>query len=800
MNRAERRRQRQKAEKTAKNAKPVQSASPFPEQRALNIEQAMDLALRHHTAGRLPQAESIYQQILQADPSQPDALHLRGVIAHQVGKNDIAVNLITRALAIKPDYAKAHNNLGIALQKLGKLEDAAASYRKALAIEPDHADAYYNLGNALQELGKLEDAAASYRKALAIEPDYAEAHGNLGIALQELGKLDEAVASCHKALAINPDYAEAHNNLGTSLQDLGKLDEAVASYRKALAIKPDYAEAHSSLGNALQDLGKLEEAFTCQRRAVALNPRNNLCWAGLAVSLETLSFTSVDDNLLQNLLQLLERPTVRPSLVIRPIFSALRHHPNFSRILEVAGSGKPEIGVTYGGVAEELSAIPLFLRILGLSPIHDLEIERMLTFLRRAMIQETMAGKTDENGLPFSVALALQCFANEYVFPETDEEKAAVEHLQQEIATLVEKERDVPPPFVATLGAYRSIYSFPWAQELCEREWADNIKEVIERQISEPREERSLRSRIPRLTSIQNTVSQSVREQYEENPYPRWINTGIGGKGRAIGAFLQGAPLRLDLGDYDSPESPEILVAGCGTGQHAIITASRFSNARVLAVDLSLSSLSYALRKTKELDFSNIEYAQVDIMELGNLGRRFDLIECVGVLHHLDDPLAGWRVLVDLLRPRGLMKIGLYSETARQHIISGRSLIAEKGYTASPEDIRRCRQDIIAMAGDGNRKMAEICKSRDFFSLSNCRDLLFHVQEYRFTLPRIEAALQALELKFLGFEMRGQTALRKFSKSYPSRRELTSLSLWHKFELKNPDTFRGMYQFWCKKM
>ena len=152
------------------------------------------------------------------------------------------------------------------------------------------------------------------------------------------------------------------------------------------------------------------------------------------------------------------------------------------------------------------------------------------------------------------------------------------------------------------------------------------------------------------------------------------------------------------------------------------------------------------------------------------------------------------------MRPRGLMKIGLYSETARQYIISGRSLIAEKGYTASPEDIRRCRQDIIAMAGDGNRKMAEICKSRDFFSLSNCRDLLFHVQEHRFTLPRIEAALQALELKFLGFEMRGQTALRKFSKSYPSRRELTSLSLWHKFELKNPDTFRGMYQFWYKKM
>ena len=241
-------------------------------------------------------------------------------------------------------------------------------------------------------------------------------------------------------------------------------------------------------------------------------------------------------------------------------------------------------------------------------------------------------------------------------------------------------------------------------------------------------------------------------------------------------------------------------MAGCGTGQHALNTASGFSNARVLAVDLSLSSLSYALRKTEELGFSNIEYAQGDIIELGSLARRFDLIECAGVLHHLDDPLAGWRVLVDLLRPGGLMKIGLYSETARRGLASGRTLIAEKGYTPSPEDIRRCRQDIIAMAEDGNGEMADIRKRWDFFGLSNCRDLLFHVQEHRFTLPQIEAALTSLELKFLGFEMRDQRILRKFKEAHPSRSALTSLSLWHKFELENPDTFRGMYQFWCQNI
>jgi SAM-dependent methyltransferase len=266
-----------------------------------------------------------------------------------------------------------------------------------------------------------------------------------------------------------------------------------------------------------------------------------------------------------------------------------------------------------------------------------------------------------------------------------------------------------------------------------------------------------------------------------------------------IGTVLRRAPLRFDLGDYQSPVSPEVLVAGCGTGQHALNTATRFSDARVLAVDLSLSGLSYALRKTEELEVSNIEYAQADIMELGGIDRQFDIIESSGVLHHLEDPLAGWRVLVDLLRPGGLMKIGLYSETARQDIIYLRSLIAEKGYTASPEDLRQCRRDIIAMLEDGDEQVEKVCKGVNFFSLSECRDLLFHVQEHRFTLAQVKEALQTLDLEFLGFEIQNQGVLRAFRDAYPDKGALTSLDQWHEFESDNPDTFRGMYQFWCRK-
>ena len=323
---------------------------------------------------------------------------------------------------------------------------------------------------------------------------------------------------------------------------------------------------------------------------------------------------------------------------------------------------------------------------------------------------------------------------------------------------------------------------------------------MIERQISEPRIEQALCSKIARLTPIQDNVSLAVRGQYEENPYPRWIKTGTEANRSPMDTFLRSSPLNFDLGDYKAPERPQILVAGCGTGQHAIITDSKFFNSNMLAVDLSLRSLSYALRKTNQLGITNIEFAQADILELGNLERRFDLIESIGVLHHLDDPLAGWRVLVDLVKPGGLMKIGLYSESARQHIVCGRAQIVKKAYTTSPEDIRRCRLDFAKMAEAGNPTMAKICGGRDFFNLSNCRDLLFHVQEHRFTLPQISQALGALKLRFLGFELRDLGVLKSFKELFPTGRALTSLSQWHQFELKYPDTFRGMYQFWCQKV
>ena len=93
MNRAKKRRNKKLSDKATKASTPVQAPSPAPatQQQTLAIQQAIDLGLKHHNAGDFPKAEGIYQQILQAEPKQPVALHFLSVIAHQVRKNGIAV-------------------------------------------------------------------------------------------------------------------------------------------------------------------------------------------------------------------------------------------------------------------------------------------------------------------------------------------------------------------------------------------------------------------------------------------------------------------------------------------------------------------------------------------------------------------------------------------------------------------------------------------------------------------------------------------------------------------------------------
>ena len=229
-------------------------------------------ALGHHQAGRLPQAEQGYRRVLELEPRHADALHLLGLIAHQVGRNDIAVELIAQAIGIDGSFPVYRSSLGAALAGLGRAEDAVAAYNDAIRLKPDYAEAHSNLGNAFQDLGRLDEAVAAYEAAIAFKPDFIEAHYNLGHVLQALGRPEAAVAAYGAAVHLKPDFADAHARQGAVLADLGRAEEAAAAYTAAVQLRPDFAEAHLNLGNALADLGRLDEALAAQDTAIRLAP------------------------------------------------------------------------------------------------------------------------------------------------------------------------------------------------------------------------------------------------------------------------------------------------------------------------------------------------------------------------------------------------------------------------------------------------------------------------------------------------------------------------------------------------
>jgi SAM-dependent methyltransferase len=396
-------------------------------------------------------------------------------------------------------------------------------------------------------------------------------------------------------------------------------------------------------------------------------------------------------------------------------------------------------------------AEPLLLRLLEDTVIRDAELERTIVEARRRMLRERLP-------LPAMVAIAHQCFNAEYVFDETPEERSQVDAL-----------RPTEPGSYAVYAAYRPLSTL-------ERVDRTGIESLAHRQIDEPSEEKRIAGSLASLGGTHDAVSLKVRAQYEENPYPRWMRTPT-------------------LPDPVSPgASPRILIAGCGTGQHAVATALRCPGGTVLAVDLSLASLAYAKRKSAELGIANIEYRHGDILALGALAERFELIESVGVLHHMADPLAGWRVLASLRKPGGRLRIGLYSEAGRRQVVRARELIAARGFKPDVHGIRAARAVVREDA-----QLAQLARNEDFYSTSGCRDLLFHAHEHRFTLPQLESMIRSLKLEFLGFEFSDSgAALQRYRKKFPQDSLACDLDNWHKLEQEFPDTFSRMYQFWVR--
>jgi tetratricopeptide (TPR) repeat protein/2-polyprenyl-3-methyl-5-hydroxy-6-metoxy-1,4-benzoquinol methylase len=719
--------------------------TPAAAQSRAGAQELFAAAVQCHREGRLGEAAGLYQRALAFDPCHADSLHRLGVIAHQEGRHVQAVDLLQAAIAQNAGAASYHSHLGLALAALDRLEEAEISCRTATNLAPNLPDLHNNLGAILMRLGRREDAAAAFRAAIACDPRLPEPHNNLGHVLLELGRPREAEGCYRRLLSLVPSLAEGHASLACALMAQNDMQGALAAILQALA---------------------LEE--TAERRRIFVQCVKHMRFADEAAGVRPL------------LLRALKEGWDRPDDLARVSADLICHDPAIARWTHA--NAHPEIGEEEE-ILTALAGDALLKTLLCLTPNQDMALERLLILARRLLLKTAIHAADGDGRLDFSCALARQCFINEYVFAQSGEELSLAEGLRDRLSQALEQGGAVPASWVAALAAYFPLSSVPHDSGLLDRDWPVPIEALLTQQLREPEEERISRSTIPQLTSIRDDISRAVRTQYEENPYPRWVEAGSAAAPEGLADHLRRS---FPFASIAQVGEPEILVAGCGTGRNAIETTQRFKGARTLAIDLSVNSLGYAARKTpKNLA---IGYAQADLLELGSIGRRFDLIEAVGVLHHLADPFAGWRVLVSLLKPRGLMMMGLYSANARRNL-PDRSVLPDQ---PTAHAIRQLRQGLI-------ERHPDLSLHPDFFTVSSCRDLLFHVQEHHLSLAAISDFLTAHDLKLLGFSI-DEIVLAAYRQRFPDDPGATDLGHWQAMEEENPDIFSGMYQFWLQKV
>jgi tetratricopeptide (TPR) repeat protein/2-polyprenyl-3-methyl-5-hydroxy-6-metoxy-1,4-benzoquinol methylase len=814
----------------------------------LTLEQALQKGIEARKNGQIQKANKHFTDILGVQPRHAHANHNMGLLAESAGNAKAALVFFKTALEshpknnqfwlryigalIKLDHindaqdalSQAQNN-GIKSVGVDRLEhiisdiqankekpqdpplnqqrDIISAYTKghlqhaltdatsALKAYP-HSVILCNIaGAACAGLLQFDRAIDYYQIAIKLNPKFVEAHYNMASALQKKGDLKGAIKAYKQAVLIKPDYADAFYNLANTLKDMGELGAAIKSYKQAIKINPNLHNAHNNMGNALKDMGKLTAAIESYKRAIKINSSHEDAYRNLGKSLQNVVFTRPDSDLKSIIHSMLESANqARPKDIAAAALSLLKLEPAVKEFLSthVSGEDLQLLERLIANVDEE----PLFLKLMTLCPLGDLAFEKILTNARSVLLMSANNISAAPATLRFLSALALQCFANDYLYHQTDEETKSLTILETLVEQALLKGIQPSPHWVLILGSYKALHQYQWCGQLS---LTQDLQAVLAMQVFEPQQEHYLKTKIPILKELSDKVSSKVRDQYEESPYPKWIDLGLILSPAPIAKVVKALKVRLADHKIFEVEAPAILIAGCGTGQHSIDTAARFKNAKVLAIDLSLSSLAYAQRKTEAFGVQNLEYMQADLLDLGQLNKTFDIIESSGVLHHMEKPMAGWKVLVSCLKVGGLMKIGLYSELARQHIAKMREEIQQLNTETDHIGMKRFRNGVIRSKAPHHQL---IISSPDFHSMGSLQDLLFHVQEHHFTIPQIQHCLTKLGLKFCGFEV--GTITQDFKRTNSGEDDAYDLIKWHTYEQAHPHAFAGMYQFWCQKV
>jgi SAM-dependent methyltransferase len=608
------------------------------------------------------------------------------------------------------------------------------------------------------------------------------------------GRLPEAEALCLTVLARTPEHPFALSLLGFVRMKQERWDEAETILRAASAFHPGNASLAATLAGFYLQRRRLGEAIEPLQRCVRLEPHVRHHRSTLVAVYEHRQFAAFSDEAKQAMLACLADDGLTHTLMSRAWWSLVRLDPGSAELLAwfasadyaaFASAATPERWAAFQGNELVCAGLRRFI-------VPDPLVERGVGFARRWFLEAWLASPSSPSPsassasspgplqawLPLVCTLARVCFLGEHVFATAGEDPAGL------------RARASRAEEVALLGCYEPLFRHPEARRLATLPVAPSpspsasaelsFRELVRVQIHEPLKEAKIKATIPVASPIDDAISRAVQAQYEENPYPRWSTIG---------------QVSLPAEVIAAGKGKSVLVAGCGTGREAVEAGFIFPAARVDAVDLSRTSLAYGIRQARELKAGNVFFMQGDLLHAAGLRRSYDLVIASGVLHHLREPRAGFEALLEVLRPGGALKVGLYSTRARVHVTEARDRAARAGFGPTAEGIRAFRAAVLA-APDGDPVKETLCAWDDFYTMSGCRDLVFHAEEHTFTLSEIGVLLDQLSLLVVRLDIKSPAHLAAYQQRFPDDPACTRLASWEVLEHERPNLFASMYSLW----
>jgi 2-polyprenyl-3-methyl-5-hydroxy-6-metoxy-1,4-benzoquinol methylase len=585
-------------------------------------------------------------------------------------------------------------------------------------------------------------------------------------------------ALCQEILAADNQQAEAINMLAQSCVAQHRLPQALRFLQQGVQVNPDHAVLNANLGQLLLRMDQPNEATQWLVKAINLDPKNTLYKNQFSQSCRYISCDTFSGEMKQALVKTLGDVCVTHRYLVGPWVSLVDLDPLLSALTRLrALTDYEQFKQSFDPITFE-EALQDRLLLLGLSRliIADAGFEMLWIYLRRYFLEHSACHQGKY--LPLITAMGQHCFLTEYVHSQSNLEAEAIQ-------SLIKRAQSLEPSSVETaiqlslISCYQPLFELDNVVDLLssvKKIKHHSFQNLVKTQIQEPLEEREIRKKIRLLKPLSNAVSTAVRDQYEENPYPRWENIN----------FLPANSKAKKI-----TKGKKILIAGCGTGEEAADTARAYPGADITAVDLSLASLSYAIRKCTSLGFNNIDFIQADILDLDALNKQFDYVISSGVLHHMEDPVAGLQSITRQLKPNGVMKIALYSTIARKNLKIAQDWIIDNKQPATLAGIRQFRDMLKTLAGS---PMQDLLQLPDFYSTSMARDLVFHVQETTYTLKKLVTIFEREKLNPLKLILPNQAAVKPaYLARFPHDPDATNLMNWHKFELDHPLTFAAMY-------